>query len=60
MSDYKICHECNSKMYKKKGLKFGVIIEYYQCEKCGEIVYDSEAVKKIEELNKGEGALNEE
>lgn len=58
-NDYKICHECGSKMYRKsmskKFLYAGKEIEInncngYVCENCGEIVYSAEDIKVIEKI----------
>ena len=54
---YKLCHECNGVMYPCKMSKtYNVNGKYitvdninaFKCDKCGEIVFDSEEVKRLE------------
>ena len=56
--NYKLCHECNGVMYPCKVSKtYNVNGKYitvdninaFKCVKCGEIVFDSEEVKRLEE-----------
>ena len=55
---YKLCHECNGVMYpsSKTCSNCGHINKdltindrVFKCDKCGEIVFDSEEVKRLEE-----------
>ena len=56
--NYKLCHECNGIMRPYKMSKTYIVngkyitvdnINAFKCVKCGEIVFDSEEVKRLEE-----------